>query len=65
MIVWVDIEVLLVVVGVEVIEGFGFCVRFCKGDVVEMFYWLYFEKEVKCYQVKVVCDFLRWIGVML
>jgi hypothetical protein len=60
---WIDIESLLIAVGVKVIEGSGSAVRFEHGGVIARFHRPHPDKEAKRYQVKDARAFLTMIGV--
>lgn len=60
---WRDIEVLLVAVGAEMIEGAGSRVRFCKDGEIGIFHRPHPAREAKAYQVRAARDFLTRIGV--
>jgi len=63
MVVWADIEWLLVSVGCRLIEGRGSRVRFVFGDEIETFHRPHPAKEAKRYQVPAAREFLARIGV--
>lgn len=60
---WKDLEVLLIAVGADVIEGRGSRVRFHKNGEITTFHRPHPKKEAKPYQVKDARDFLIRIGV--
>lgn len=60
---WRRIEVLLVAIGCQVIEGNGSRVRFEKEGVIAAFHRPHPAKEAKPYQVRDARQFLENLGV--
>jgi hypothetical protein len=60
---WMQIENLLLAVGVELIEGNGSRVRFHKEGIVATFHRPHPKKEAKPYQIKDARNFLIQLGI--
>lgn len=63
MILWIDIESLLVGVGCRSIEGDGSRVRFEKGGIVASFHRPHPDKHAKRYQIKDARAYLTKLGI--
>lgn len=60
---WASIEILLIAVGCEIVEGKGSRVRFSKDGMVQTFHRPHPEPETKRYQVRDARAFLSRLGV--
>ena len=60
---WAAIEILLIAVGCELVEGKGSRVRFSKDGMVQTFHRPHPEPDAKRYQVRDARAFLSRLGV--